>query len=460
MDQTILTALSPSTDQMLRDAAKRALAAPRGRLAVVLHLSRLRAQRSYHSRIARPVLDQAAPRHGGMVFARCNGDLVMLGHAPDAEEDAVDPGLLVRELLQLFGTEAAESALVSLWLLGSEAAAFRAYLEEPAFTPPVLPAVAEDVQPGHTAAVAEWQKASARMPVPELLSQQTAVVLHAGRDVPIGSRLSPLFRELSVRGPDGLDPWLERHVSAGMDARLLAHLLYDLEEGGRLTRASVSAGLALHINLSLPSIVSPAFARLTQAARAAGARFGVEISMTEAFADLPMLDYAAALLRHAGFAFVLEGLDEASLGLARLHPLEADLVKLDWSHGLLHAPGAYRTAIEQRLRALGAERLLLDGADTADAVAWGQTLGITRFQGSFLDSVQGATRMFFCHTATLCTLRQCVSRGALAGTPGRAGCANPAMLDLPPEAPPGADTVRGALLLQPPVLGANPAHRW
>jgi EAL domain-containing protein (putative c-di-GMP-specific phosphodiesterase class I) len=395
-----------------------------------------------------------------MVFAKGNGDLVMLGHEPDAAEDAADPHALVKDLLALFGTEAAESDLVSLWLLGTEAAAFRAYLDEPAFTPPVLPAVAEDVVPGHTAAVAEWQKAAARIPVPELLSQQTAVMLHAGRDVPIGSRLSPLFRELSLRAPDGLDPWLARHVSAGLDERLLTHLHYDLEEGGRLTRASVCAGLTLHINLSLPSIVSPAFARLTQAACAAGARFGVEISMTEAFADLPMLDYAAGLLRQAGFAFVIEGLDEASLGLARLHPMGADFVKLGWTHGLLHAPGANRTALEQRLQAFGTDHVLLDGADTAEAVAWGQSAGITRFQGSFLDSVQGATRMFFCQTASLCTLRQCVTRGASAGTPGRAGCANPALLDLPPEAPPGADTVRGALLLQPPVISANASHRW
>ena len=460
MDQTILTALTPSTDQVLRDAAKRALAAPRGRLVVVLHLSRLRAQRSYHSRIARPVLDQAAPRHGGMVFARSNGDLVMLGHAPDQDEDAANPEVIIRELSQLFGAEATESSLLSLWHLATEGAAFRAYLDEPAFTPPVMPAVAEEVVPGHTAAVAEWQKASDKTPVPELLSQQTAVVLHAGRDVPIGSRLSPLFRELALRLPDALDPWLERYVSTALEERLLAHLHHDLEEGGRLTRASACAGLALHLNLSLASIISPAFARLVQAAQAVGARFGVEVCLTEAFRDLGILEYAAGLVRHAGFAFVLKGLDEASLGLARLHAIDADLVKLAWSQGLLHGPGAGRNAIEQRLRALGLERVLLDGADAAEAVAWGQAVGITRFQGSFLDSVQGATRMFFCQTASLCSLRQCVSRGASAGMPGRAGCAHPAMLDLPPEAPPGADTVRGALLIQPPAIAARAAHRW
>lgn len=448
---------------MLLDASRRALAMPRGRMAIVLHLSRLRALRSYHSRIARPVMDQAAPRLSGTVFARSNGDLLLLCQEPASADAAMQPAALVQELSLLFGADPAEVGFISVWRLGTESAGFRAYLDEPAFAPPILHGVAEEVVPAQTASVAEWLRASQRQPVPELLGQQTAVVLHAGRDVPIGSRLSPLFREFFVHtpgGPGGVDPWLERHACGALDARVLAHLQHDLEEGGRLTRPSVHAGLAIHINLALPSVASPAFGRLVQAARAAGARFGVEISIVEALSDLPMLEYAAGLLRLAGFTFVLEGLDEASLGFARVGSLGADFIKLDWSQGLVHPPGARRRALELDLQGLGVERVLLQRADTAEAVGWGQANGIHRFQGSFLDSVQGATRMFHCQTASLCTLKQCVSRGASAGAVGRSGCANPALLDLPPEAPPGADTVRGALMLDAAPAAPAPALTW
>jgi EAL domain-containing protein (putative c-di-GMP-specific phosphodiesterase class I) len=464
MDQSILnnfglTALSASSDQMLMDAAKRALATPRGRFVLVLHLSRMRAPRSYHARIARSVLDQAAQRHAGMVFARSNADLLMLCHEPPGSDGAEQPAVLHAELSHLFGEEPTDSELISVWRLGTQANSFKAYLEQQGFAPPILPLVAEDVQPVHTASVAEWQRAASRLPMPELLGQQTAVIMQAGRDVPIGARLSPLFRELTVLspgGPGGIDPWLERYVWSGLDSRLLAHLQQDLEDGGRLTRASVQAGLPLHINLSLASIVSPGFARVTQAARAVSAHLGVEISLLEAMADLPMLDYAAGLLRQAGIALVLEGLDEASLGFAGLAGLAPDFVKLDWSDGLAHGPAMRRRLIDARLQALGAGRVVLNRADTADSVAWGQASGINRFQGSFVDSVQGATRMFFCQTASLCTLRQCVARGGCAGTAGRAGCSNPAMLDLPPEAPPSADTVRGSLLLEGAAGNAEP----
>jgi len=452
---------------MLLDAARRALAAPRGRLAIVLHLSRLKAPRSYHGRIARPVLEQAATRLSGTVYARSNGDMLLLCQEPAAVEAALQPAALVQELALLFGTDPTDIGFISVWHLGQEATGFRTYLDEPAFAPPILPGLAEDVAPAQTAAIAEWLKSSQRIPVPDLLGQQTAVVLHAGRDVPIGSRLSPLFREFVMHlpgGAAGMDPWLERHVAATLDERLIAHLQHDLEEGGRLTRASVHAGLAIHINLALPSIASPGFGRLTHAARAAGARLGVEISIVEALADMTMLEYVAGLLRHAGFAFVLEGLDEASLGFARLGSLGADVIKLDWSQGLVQPPGARRRAVEAQLQAIGLDRVLLQRADTADAVGWGQANGINRYQGNFLDSVQGATRMFHCHTASLCTLKQCVARGAAAGTPGRAGCSNPALLDLPPEAPPGADTVRGAHTLDPPAprqpAAPVPGIRW
>jgi hypothetical protein len=71
--------------------------------------------------------------------------------------------------------------------------------------------------------------------------------------------------------------------------------------------------------------------------------------------------------------------------------------------------------------------------DTDQALAWGQSLGITLFQGPFLDQVQAATRMAGCQTASPCTLRQCRIRAASPSGQGRTGCASPQLLD--PVAP-------------------------
>jgi hypothetical protein len=73
----------PSSERMLLDALERALRAPRGKLAVALHLSRLRPPpRPYHARIALALMQDTAQRTGGQVFTMRNTDLVLLCTMP------------------------------------------------------------------------------------------------------------------------------------------------------------------------------------------------------------------------------------------------------------------------------------------------------------------------------------------------------------------------------------------
>src|ERR1700733_11141406 len=93
----------------LLDSAERALRAPTGKLAVALHLARLRAPapRPHHVRIARAMLTNTAQRYGGQVFPLNNGDLILLCSAPTHDERLVggqcSPLGLPDSLGRLFG---------------------------------------------------------------------------------------------------------------------------------------------------------------------------------------------------------------------------------------------------------------------------------------------------------------------------------------------------------------------
>ncbi len=428
-------------ENRLLEAAERALRASRNPLALALHLSRLHVPpRPYHTRIATALMQDAARRFGGQVFALRNADLVLLAGCPaDAGpgSGAPPPCLALRASLErLFGAGAAGAPLISLWQLGEAAGAFRDYVSQRR-ADPVGSDGGEDVaapSAGLAGMPARLRQAGLRA----LLVQQTAVALRPGRGLPVSVRLTPFFREIQFHpaalaaGDAALlaDPFLLRHATAQLDGGVLALLRSDLEAAGPLTRPALRLGVPMHLNLSPAAIISPGFARLAQAAAAHGARFAVELHAMDAAAEPALTAFACKLLTQAGFGLVLDGIDHAGLTMIRPGQLKPGLVKLAWSPRLAETalPG-----IASAIDAIGPDRIVLQEADGEAALLWGQTHGITRFQGPYLDAVQAASRIAVCHGARSCTLRQCTRRALALDPRERAGCGNPGLLDMPPH---------------------------
>ena len=443
------------TERLLIDAAERALRAPRGKLALVLRLSVLKppAPRPHHLRIAMALLQDTAQRYAGQIFSLGNADLVLLCAGPDDDNRLVSgqasplglPGALGR----LFAADTADAGnLTTLWRLEDQAASFRAYLAQRSADPAVAPSAPADDSLAATsvAGLAALEALLATVQIPNLLAQQTAIELRPGRGQPLTARLAPLFRELTFSfatlaenrdiADACTDPFLFRHYAARLDERMLQLLQTDLQAGGRLTRPTLRQGLPLHLNLTLESIISPAFARLSQTARQNGARFGIEISLMEAVSDMKLLEYARSLLDLAGFPLVLDGLDDTSLVLVHAAALRPDLIKLTWSPRLADAPSPAKEAIDAAIARLTPARIILARAETEDALVWGQSHLITRYQGFYLDAVRAAGRIAVCHSARACTLRQCMARAATLNASIRGACGNPGLLDITPGQPP------------------------
>jgi len=458
------------TERILIDAAERVLRSPRGKLALVLRLSSLKppAPRPHHLRIAMALLQDTAQRYAGQIFLLGNTDLVLLCAAPDEDNRLVSgqasPLGLQGALGRLFAADTTDSGnLTTFWRLENEAASFRAYLAQRSADPATQPAApAEDsVAATSVAGLATLEALLATVQIPNLLAQQTAIELRPGRGQPLTARLAPLFRELTFSfatlaenrdiADVCADPFLFRHYAARLDERMLQLLLADLQAGGRLTRPTVRQDLPLHLNLTLESIISPAFARLSQAARHSGTRFGIEVSLMEAVSDMPLLEYVHSLLDLAGFPLVLDGMDETSLVLIHAGTLRPDLIKLSWSPRLADSPPPVTEAIDAAIARITPARIILARAEAEDALVWGQSRGITRYQGFYLDAVRAAGRIAVCHSARACTLRQCMARAGTLNTAIRGACGNPGLLDITPgqlsgvrEPLPGPDAAQRA----------------
>ena len=455
-------------EHLLFEAARRAMRAPEGWLALALHLGRLAppAPRPHHRRVARALLHEAAERHHGQLFPLANGDLVLLCRRPEAAGDpmaaragrANDPFQLPQALARLFGSETADpEGIVSLWRLATEAEAFFSYAAgrlDAAGPPPRHAGGREDDREPAPSAEPQLDglKALAASPgFAEFVERQTAaLIIRAGRGQ--APRLRPLFREIGFRLPAlaarfpqaaeaRADPYLFRHFAVHLDRQMLAILHAALEgegaprgapggaPGAPLAMRGGPTALALHFDLTLGSVLAPAFGRFAALCRAASVPIGVEVSLIEAVADAELFARVRASLERAGAALVLDDVSHLALAVCRPQALAPDFLKLEWSPRLPALGGAEQRAIAASLAAFGPERVVLFRAETEAAVLWGLARGIHRFQGRYVDAMLGAARMAACPAAAGCTLSQCAERAGAATAPGRRFCRNLALLD-------------------------------
>ncbi len=396
-------------------------------MALVLHLSHMEppAPRAHHRRIARAVMDDAAQRHAGQVFALHNDDLVLLFRSDDAGIPVMDT------LARLFRIDVPDPAdVTTLWALARDGATVLHYAQARLLDTLPDPALSEPV--GSIGAIDAIDAVIQHSRISDLMQRQTAVLLAPGGR----SRLQPLFREITFSvavleariaavGQANADPFLFRHLASRLDGRMLDVLRQDLQVNGPLTAGARDLGPTLHMNLTLAGVLSDRFAHFAAACRAVGAKVGIEIPLVEAYADPEAFITARTRLRLAGLALILDGVSHHALMLTMPLALEPDLVKLDWSPRLPEAG----SAVDQAVLALGGTRVVLHRAETEEAVSWGLAHGIRRFQGRHVDAMLAAGRIGACAHGGGCSLRQCMERASATGPGGRAGCNNPALLD-------------------------------
>ena len=422
-----------AAERLLHDAAARAARFPQGRVALVVHLSRLHppAPQPYHVRVARALLADAAGRRDGHLFALGNRDLVLLCAA--GGEVLALPALL-RRLLCRDAPDPA--ALVSLWDLQADAAALLAYAAARLVDPagPVAAPPAGPVTPLALERVAAMLRGAG---IDGLMRRQTAALL-----APPGAGtapLRPLFHEVAPSpaalaavaeeaAPLVADPCLSQPFAARLDAMLLDWLGAALGGGGPADAAR--RGLPpLHLNLTLPTLRGAAFADLARRCRAAGARLGVEVRLQDAAADPAGFRAARQAAAALGCAVALDGVSHLALLVARPWELPADLIKLDWSPALAHLPAEEQAALGAALRAAGPARIVLSGAGDEAALRWGGAQGIRRFQGPQVEALLAAARRLSCPAGRGCTRAQCAARATASDAAGRAPCRRPDLLD-------------------------------
>lgn len=180
------------------------------------------------------------------------------------------------------------------------------------------------------------------------------------------------------------DTWLFQHLAATLDERLLTILL---NQGRNDVRDAIS------VNLRLSTLLSEHFLRFdNEFRRRHDIQLVIELQLVDIYSELGGFVFIRDFLRERGYRICVDGLHHLHLPLINRKRLGVDMVKLVWSPDMLDENGKRSEELKDAVQQTGKDRLVLCRCDAAEAIAWGQSMGIRLFQGHYIDSKLRAAR--------------------------------------------------------------------
>ena len=141
------------------------------------------------------------------------------------------------------------------------------------------------------------------------------------------------------------------------------------------------------LNLNIETLLSNRFAEFDAAVKpATKVSIVIEIQLSDAFSDMSALLTAKDVMHRLGYRVCLDGTTELSFPQISRQSMGFDLVKLIWNADQKDELGSHTNQrLADAVKRCGANRVILTRCDSKEAVEFGQALGITLFQGRYLD---------------------------------------------------------------------------
>jgi len=179
------------------------------------------------------------------------------------------------------------------------------------------------------------------------------------------------FPKLDLSGPNHL--FLE--LCETLDQHLLTELTRDIPS---------ILGKAIHFNLSIHSVMGSIFAQFAhEVPRAEHAHIGFELHRGDLFQNFAASLSAIETLRHEGFKVTLDDVTPDMLSFINFGRFDVEYIKINVAR--VYAAQLDNVAVREALKGIPKERIIFFHCDSEQALAIGLELGITKFQGWFLD---------------------------------------------------------------------------
>jgi len=389
---------SNTEEGLLLARLKRIENSPSGYYLVHLHLSDLRKnnRQSHFVQIAARTFDGVVENHDATLFPLTNADLVLI--CRDVPVDDVDNAVdKVRSLFSEDPLTAVDDTgfedRFATWYDLTNSEDFAAFFgiaadlsleaerrqEEAARLKDREAALGTPLEPKN---LSDINNKLIRARVADLMGNQTCLLVRSGGggEVVFREQYISLSKVKERIAPDVnffASPWLFQFLTEALDRRLLSILsqqeFEDVED-------------SISINLNIATVLSRDFQKFHQAVGEKTDKVVVELQMIDVFADTKNYGYARDSLQERGYRILIDGLTASSLYYFDPAMLRSDFLKVTWNQDL-EGDNAEEQMIEMKetIARVGKESLILARVDTEKAVKWGLSIGISRFQGFFID---------------------------------------------------------------------------
>jgi len=178
--------------------------------------------------------------------------------------------------------------------------------------------------------------------------------------------------------------WLFKHITHILDERMI-----DLIR----TNSHRYLNSPISLNLNVETLLSSRFAEFDASIPAAAkVSIVIEVPAVDMFADMAAFMTARKEVQKLGYRVCLDGLTTDSFLNINREKLGLDLVKVQWNADAYNnAQSLQNTDLISAVLATGTNRVILCRCDNKSAIEYGQAMGISLFQGRYLDSVLNPT---------------------------------------------------------------------
>ena len=380
----------PAEDMLL--AYVEQLASGRGgHRAICCHLSRLDRthRRDKHLQIAVNMLMATVDQFSGRLFVLRSGDIIIVCKGITAR--AIDQA--IEALRYLFNDDplakASEAKFYSVFDLEIGYAQFLSMIRQ--IRDKEAKQLVKAAKQSRTKPVEhrlnELLGALSGTDLSHMVRRQTVWALHPDK------KPQPKFDELFV-SIDRLSKAISPDIDLAKDRQLFQYLTRWLDRHmlTRLVWEQFGVSRPVSFNINVSTLESPEFLKF-DSERASGwrGRTILEVQLGDVWADLPAYLAIADMVKQRGYLRCLDGVTYQAFLCINFNHMKVDLIKLMWDDAMLQMDEPTTRALCQAMRECGTNHIIFSRCGRAEAVKFGQALGVHLFQGWHLDRLQGTT---------------------------------------------------------------------
>jgi EAL domain-containing protein (putative c-di-GMP-specific phosphodiesterase class I) len=211
-----------------------------------------------------------------------------------------------------------------------------------------------------------------------------------------GGELHPVFDEFFVSISELRDAvmpnidlasnkWLFQHMTEVLDKRMLNYLC---------KRTFKTHASSFSINLNLATLTSREFERFDEIVRRGWpGNVILEFNQVDLFSNLETYLHLRDEFHERGYRILIDNLTVESLSFVDRTSLKADFIKIAWREEMTdNVIRKKYSEMDTLVQQSGRERVILCRCDSPTAIRFGQSLGITLFQGRYVDNMVARTR--------------------------------------------------------------------